>query len=163
MSDIQTILSGKVSKYLPWIERFFLAALVVGASLSLAGMPAEDIIFVSLSTLSVVYFLNAFRPPQDGGPDAAQEPMGFRDLLASSIIPKVLWISCSTSIIGILFTILRLEGHEQMLMIGGSSTIMGIFLLGFISIGGTKHLKELQPVLMRAVPIAIITVYIFLK
>lgn len=163
MSDIQTILYAKASKYLPWIERFFFAAGVVGAVLSLAGMPAADIIFVSLSSLSVVYFLNAFRPPQDGGPDATREPMGFRDLLASSIIPKVLWISCSTSIIGILFAILRLEGHDQMLMIGGSSTVMGIVLLAFISIGGTKPSKELRPVLMRAIPIALITAYIFFK
>lgn len=166
MTNIQTLLIGKVSKHLHWIEKFFLAVLLVGALLAVSGINATDIIFLSLSGLSVVYFLNAFRPPaEEQYPDGVQEPMGFGDLLSSLIIPKVLWISSSVATIGIVFFIAdpANQGYKQMLIIGGGSIMVALVLLLFISIGRAKHLKNLQPALMRSLPIGVLAAYIFLK
>ena len=66
--------------------------------------------------LSIVFFLNAFRAPDEQETaDTGQGPFGFSDLLGLVIIPKVLWISSSIPTIGILFSIIDTgnNGYKQ--------------------------------------------------
>lgn len=93
-------------KLLPYLERVFLATLIIGFALQLTGMAIPILKTVSLSGLGVIFFLSAYRPleiePVEG------EQMGFNELLGLSVVPKVLWISTSITTIGILFYSLEL-------------------------------------------------------
>lgn len=163
MAPAQTPFIERIAKYLPWMERVFLAAISLGAILVLLNFDAATLINLSLSGLAAVFFLNAFRPPEFETSD--EGPADFSALLALSIVPKVLWISASISIIGILSYLLHLrpEGYKQLALIGGSSLFLGIFIVGICSVTGVKHLERLFPVVTRAVPLLLMDMYLFVR
>ncbi|MEX2230995.1 MAG: hypothetical protein WD824_02450 [Cyclobacteriaceae bacterium] len=163
MAAAQTPFIERIAKYLPWMERVFLVAISLGAILVLLNFDASTLINLSLSGLALVFFLNAFRPPEIETTD--ESPADFSALLAMSIVPKVLWISASLSIIAILSYLLhfRAEGYRQLAMIGGSSLFLGIFIIGIFTVSGVKHLERLLPVVTRAVPLLLMDMYLFLK
>jgi len=94
--------------------------------------------------LAITFFLLAFRPvdvPHEN------EQMGFSDLLALMIIPKVLWISTAMSAFGIGFSFFATnEGYKNMLLIGGASIAFATLLLGIFTITGVKHIRVVAPI-----------------
>ena len=151
-----------IVRLLPWIEKLAVIMLMISAVMMLLSLPFTEFVMISLSTLAIVFFLNAQLLPPMERKDGA--PLGFNELLTFTILPKVLWISASVSTIGLLFQILGLSGFEQMLLIGGSSLSVALLLLLIqVIINGVGSLKLFQGVLMRVIPILVIAVYLLLK
>lgn len=160
MTAIQTTLIARIVKQLHWIEAFLLTLLGAGAVLTLLNIDASSILLVSLSGLSIVFFLRAYQPPASAENENT-EPSGFKTLLALVIIPKVIWISTSISTVAILFYLMKFErnSYEQMLLIGSSSLFISLLILGFLSMTELKDFKTLVPVLLRAFPVLILDIY----
>ena len=110
---------------------------------------------ISLSGLAGVYFLMAYRPPS---PLPGGQKKGFAQLFSETILPKVLWIGCAVGAVGIMFHLLQLEGARQMLMIHTASGGVGIGM--FLAFRQTGDTQTLTPVLYRAIPLLLISVYL---
>ena len=161
MEKTQTIPNHVFKKFLPWIERAAISLLIVAMIMALLKIPADEMIMVSMGTLSVVFFMNARSmtapEPKEG------EQSGFRELFGFVILPKILWLGASVSVIGILFFILELSGYAEMLMVGGSSLTIGtLILVILISTGSQNLLPVYKPVLVRVLPVMAVALYILL-
>jgi hypothetical protein len=127
---------------------------------------ALEMLMVAMSVLSSVLFLRAYQPPNV--PPALVEnesdrPKGFFDLLGSTIAPKVMWIGSSVTVVGILFSLLKLKGAMEMLSIGCvmlpiTAVLVGIFIVTRPAWAGT-----VMPPLYRAVPVWLVGVYLFMR
>jgi hypothetical protein len=144
---------------LPLAEKILLAGLGVGLALIYSGLDS-NVAFVSFNGLAVVYFLYAYKPPDIQREDDA--PLGFLQLLGLSILPKIMWISCSVSMVGIMFHLLALAGSYEMMLIGVSSIGIGLLLFTIITLTNVKGMKENVPMLYRAVPIFLAEMYLLL-
>jgi len=97
---------------------------------------APQIIMMSMTTLAIFYFLCSYLTPDIEG-------------RFGSIAWQVLNISCSVCVIGLMFSILKFEGADQMLLIGTTSlAISGIIIGGYAIFSG---LGKLGPLLLRIV------------
>ena len=113
---------SKLTKYFPVVEKIMLTAFAMGYLLKILHYPGEQLIVISLSALSAIYFLGAYAPPEAPEEGEAQEQQrGFGALLGGTIVPKVLGIGCAVSVISILFTIQHFNGFREMLLIGSTS------------------------------------------
>jgi hypothetical protein len=157
-----TSLITSLTKNLHWAERAFFILLLIGAVLAYSKIDA-GVLNISLGGLAVTFFLYAYKPLQIVRNEG--ELLGFSDLLATTILPKVLWISSAISTLGLLFYLLNLgnEGYKQMLLIGGSTIGIGLVLVAVFSAIGLKNIKIVSPVLLRAVPLLIFDFYILFK
>lgn len=155
----QTPVIVKVTKYLPLVEKALLAALVIGIILTITGLD-KTVTRVAFLGLGATFFLFAFRPIEI--PRKENEPFGFSELLAFTIVPKVLWISSAVSCIGIVFYLSAFgnEGYKQQLMIGAQSIGIGTLILAALLAKGVKHLNTITPVLLRAIPLLLVDLYI---
>jgi len=116
----------------------FLAGLVAVSLLAYHTHLRESpqMIMVSMTTLAIFYFLSSYLTPDIEGNFGA-------------IACRVLCISCSVCVIGLMFSILKFEGADQMILIGTTSlAISGVILAGYaISTG----VRKLGPLLLRIV------------
>jgi len=155
----------KIAKYFPIVEVIALAGFTTGfffKTLHYSG--GNDILLLSLSALSIIYFLTAYVPREAPKEDEAQssQPMGFAALLGRTILPKVLWIGSSVSVIGILFTLLHFNGFRDMLLIG-TSTLAIASVLGLVNtMSDEQGRKALGPMLLRAVPLILVCIYLLM-
>ena len=150
-----------ITQYLPRLERMLLMLLVLGIVMTFLTSVGSLIINIAIAGLALIFFLYAYKPlPVSTGED---EKASIRELLGWSIVPKVLWISCAVSAMGILFFLIRTGSLEyrNMVMIGGLSILVGLVVLGVLQVSGTKHLQVVTPILLRAVPLMIMDFYIF--
>lgn len=162
MTAIQTTLIVRLVKQLHWLEASLLTLLGVGLVLTLLQFETTSIITLSLSGLAIVFFLKAYQPPRHL-PNENKEAFNFKTLLALAIIPKVLWISTATSTLGILLWLLQLENiniYKQMLTMGAATAFVSLFILGYFSATGLKDLRALAPVLLRAIPVLLLSMYV---
>jgi hypothetical protein len=149
-------------KHLPLLEKILLTLLVIGAILTALNMDMT-LTKISLIGLAIIFFLMAYHPIDI--PRQENEQLGFSELLALSIVPKVMWIGSAVSSLAIAFYLIPLEnkGYKQMLLIGGSSIgICVVLMLVFLGMG-VKHLRIIIPVLLRAVPLFAVDLYILLS
>lgn len=154
-----------ILKHLPLLEKILICILLVGIILFLTDINAL-VLRVGLIGLAVIFFVSAYRPPEEIKERSEDEPMGFSELLALTIVPKVLWISSAISLLGIAFYFLGFEnkGYKQMLIIGMLPIGVCLILLSFFLISGVKHLKSITPILLiRAVPVLLAAFYFFFK
>lgn len=157
MAD-QPSFSGKLFQYLERLELILLAAFAGGLLTRYMGLSAsETIIMFSLSGLAGVYFLNAYKPPASQPPSEVKKD--FVALASQTILPKLLWISSSVCVIGLLFFLLQLEGHPQQLMVGALASAVGVVLYVILSLMGSKEAEALSPVLYRAIPLLLMALY----
>jgi hypothetical protein len=149
---------GHYDQHLHWIEKFCLVLLGLSALLTYLDFEVNSSLMIGLSGLAVVFFLYAQRPPVAENNDGS-----FADLLTCAILPKVLWISCSASTIGVMFFLLfgQNPAYKNMLFIGGGTIFIACWVLTFILINNRKYLLDVQPVLMRALPILLIDIYAY--
>ncbi len=147
-------------KLLPYLERVFLAALAIAFILQLAGSEIPILMTISLGGLGITFYLSTYRPLNIEQTEGEQ--MGFSELLGLSIVPKILWISLSVAITGILFYSLRLgnDAYLTMLQIGGITIIIASLTMLILKIIGTKHLDATLPVFFRALPTLLVIAYI---
>ncbi len=157
MAETTSPVKTLIFKSLPLAEKFFLAGVALGLVLYYS-VNESNIVFISLSALAAVYFLYAHVPPELVRDD--DKPHGFAELLANSIVPKVMWISASVSIIGLLFALLKLEGSPEMLLIAVSALGVGLLLFTIFFTIGVKGIQSNVRILFRVVPIFIIDLYL---
>ena len=151
-------LAIKLRKYFPVIEGISLAGFAAGYILKIMHYPGQEIIVISLSTLSVIYFLGAYMPPE-AKPGEEKPQLGLVALLGTTIVPKILGIGLSVSVIGILFMIQTWNGFREMLLIG-STSLAAASVVGLVSASGNERArKALGPLLLRAIPIMLLVTY----
>lgn len=154
----------QLQSYLHWGELAALILFVVFWALTYTGTDASQGIMIALSALAAIYFLKAYMPPKQDAPapDAKEEKRGFFELLSTTILPKVLWIACSVSVIGLLFYLLNLEGFKNMLMIGGMTLSIGLLLAVGAMVTGASTGSSNTTALLRVVPLLLIDLYLLL-
>ncbi len=156
-----TFFLATIVKHLPLAEKIFFLALVIGTVLTSMHVDSP-VRQVALVGLGITFFLLAYRPmeipPQEDG-----QIGGFTELLALSIVPKVLWMGCAVSALGLAFYLFGNKGYKQLLIIGGS-TIGGssVLLIVFLA-QGVKHLNIVTPILLRAIPLLLADFYILFR
>jgi hypothetical protein len=136
-----------------WLEMILIVILLTGAILNNA-----QLITIALGGLSFAFFLYAYKPLEVEQDE--NELFGFKDLLSLMILPKVIFIGCSISTVGLLFYYSEIAGHSIMLTIGNGVILISLLVLGILQISGSLHLKILRPVLLRALPILAINLYV---
>jgi hypothetical protein len=154
----QAPLIVRITKDLHMVEWALLLALLIGFILTILQI-TSSVLSVSLIGLAVTYFLYAYKPIEEIRIE--NEKGGFSDLLASAILPKVLWISSSVSVLGLLFYNLNLgnESYKKMFLIGGSTITIATVLLVVLLFMGKRGAKAVLPVLLRAIPLCAIDMY----
>lgn len=150
-----------VFRNLERLERIVLAALIIiGAARFLGFLSTASPITFGLITLGTVYYLFAFRPP---APLPEGRQLDFMGLLITTILPKVLWISCSVGAVGLAFYFNGMPGAQQMLLIQASTGLVGLIIWGIGNLQQTESLDRVTAPMTRAFPILLIAVYILLK
>jgi hypothetical protein len=152
----------KLKFYLARAEQALLGIALIGLVLKFANLPWTTVLTVALAGLAGVFFLSAYLPPDRSKLDD-HAPLGLRHLLAFTIAPKILGISCAVSAIGVLFFIEGLKGYLQMVMIGGIAIALGLLVLGYGFMTDTKNIRTMMPLVYRAIPLGLIDPYIFLQ
>lgn len=142
------------------LEITFLLVAVTGIILKQVGIQVNVLILIGLLGLAGVFFLNAYSRPQKK--EQQNGPMGFMELLASTILPKVIWIGMSVILIGILFYVMKMgqDSYLQMLYIGSLSTALAFVIMSISKATGLKDDNTVAPILLRAALLLIISVYI---
>ncbi len=165
MDEPRVSFMTKLSGILPTIEKILLGGAAVGLIMKYQGLPGDEILKISLSGLAGIYYLMGFmKPPQTEEAAATEEKKrGFLELLFSTIAPKVAWLSCSVSTIGVLFTLLNLAGSREMLMIGGSAAGLATLLIAVGLAQGNEKVKTISQVLYRLVPLLGISAYYLMQ
>jgi len=141
---------------LPLAEKIFMAGIGVGLVLLYLELDT-NLAFISLNGIAVVYFLYAYKPPES---KTENKPSGFVALMAFSTLPKVMWISCSISVTGIMFHLLALAGAPEMILIGLSAIGVGLFLFAIFFMTGVVDIKSNIPILSRMIPLLIVDLYL---
>ena len=163
MSEPRSSFGSKMYSFLPKVEKVLLGVAAIALILRYQGINADEILKISLAGLAGVFYLMGFmRPPKaetDNSAQTAEEKKGFTELLFATILPKIAWISCSISTIGILFALLLLAGSREMLTIGASASAMATILVAVGLAQGNEKVKAISDVLYRMVPLLGISVW----
>jgi hypothetical protein len=160
-SPTKTNTAPNNSRLVPLMEKVLLIALIIGVTLTTMNIDTT-VTKVSLLGLAVIFFLMAYRPidlPEE--PDAQY---GMPELLGLMIIPKVLWISSAISALGLALYVINLgnEGYRTILMVGGLTIAIATLLLIYFVVTGTRHISRVVPILFRALPLCLVSLYILL-
>ncbi len=157
-----------ITRFAPFIimaEKVLLAAVAVGVILLMAGIDDRFLIY-SLPVLGTVFFLRGYipLPVPENVPADSEDEHRFAQLLALSIVPKVLWIACAVSVAGLTFYLVQTpkESYRQMLLIGGLTIAIGAVMLTYFMATGMKHVRLVTGVLLRALPLAVADFYLLL-
>ncbi len=161
MQNSQQPIFLKILPFVPWAERVFIIAALIALALKATGNTSTTLLVISLGGLAATFFLSGFIPldiPYD-----ENEKLGFIDLLALTIMPKVAWIGIAISVLGILFHQLGLppDRYLQMFMIG-SSVLVGTVVILLIALAqGVKRLHYVVPIYYRVIPVLLVMAYLF--
>lgn len=160
MQNPQQPLLFKILPFVPWAERVFIVAALIALALKATGNPSTTLLVISLGGLAAGFFLSGFIPldiPYD-----ENIKLGFIDLLALTIVPKVMWIGSAISVLGILFHQLGLppDRYLQLFMIG-SSVLVGALVHLITLVQGVKRLHYVMPIYYRAIPVLLVMAYLF--
>jgi hypothetical protein len=117
---VHLIILQKLSDKKITIELCLAALTFAGIALKLSGVAGgEEIMMITMSTLSVYYFLSAYFTP-------------LTDQVFGQIATKVVGIASAVCVNGLLFGWLHMPGASEMLLIGVSSfALAGLLLLYF--------------------------------
>ena len=123
---------------------------------------SNELIIISLSVLSGIYFLGAYVPRMPLN-ETEKPQLGFAALLGGTIVPKILGIGLSITVIGVLFCIMHFNGFREMLLIG-STSLTGATVVGWLVTSSNERNREaLKPLLMRALVMMLIGYYLLNK
>lgn len=125
------------------IEIVIVLLVVLSVILKIAGTGGSDeALMISMTILAGFYFVSAFF-------------MVEMNSVLMVITLKVFSIASSVCIIGLLFTILKLSGAQQMLMIGVTS--MGLAAVGLVFQATRVWNNNYLPLLIRVVALGVIS------
>lgn len=141
-------------------ELIALAFLIGSLGAQFAGYTAAmSVIVFAFAALAGIYFLMAYRPLAYSPPSDAKP--GFKELLAYTILPKVMWIGAAVGAAG--FSILHTQpdndGYLRLLLISAAVTLLNALMVGVFVLQGTET-KHIIPGLYRAVPLALAAIYV---
>ena len=105
-----------------------------------------QVVMIAMTTLAIFYFISGYLTPDLEG------NLGL-------VIYRISYISCSVLVIGFLFTMLKYEGGEQMILIGGVSSAI-VFVVLLVN-GANTSGDKVRPYLIRIVAMG--TAYVILK
>lgn len=119
------------------------------------------LIYIGLSGLFGYYLLKIFK--QDNYALKEGDEFEFKDLIALSILPKVIWISFTILILGLAIMIFDFDnfGYLKILLVGSSSLIISTTLLTVFLLKGTKQSDIQLAAAIRGIPLSIIIVYLY--
>jgi hypothetical protein len=104
-------------------------------------------LMIGLLTLATTYFLSAYTVvPQASSPDKK----GFADLLPA-ILRKLLFIGLSVYWVAFLFTILHLNGANEMMIIGLGTIVICSVVSMVLILGNRERMTWLKDPLLRVV------------
>ena len=118
---------------------------VIFKILHLAG--ANEVLMIGMMTLSSTYFISGFimvPVPDDG------KPKTFVDLLPT-VLRKLMYISLAAYLVGFLFTILHLEGANELMIIGVGSLVICAAVSMILILGNRERMTLLKAPLIRSV------------
>lgn len=157
-----------LSRYLLWFELIatagFIASLAAVLFTKAETMDiARNIFMASAAILAATYFLNAFMPiplQREEG-----ELFGMKELVFFTILPKVLWISCTICMAGffILSQNQEHDAHLNLWFIGGFSLFGSLASLAFGMVTANKNTRSLAPISFRAIPLLALVAYFYLN
>jgi hypothetical protein len=150
-----------LAKNLAKAELLCLTLVAIGIVMHSRSM-TSTVLYVALAILAIILFLNTYAAPVQIEP-ADDEKLGLKELIALSVLPKVMWISCAVSVLGVLFYLIGSAGYKNLILIGGLSLGFSVLLFVFFRISGTRHLQIVTHVLMRAIPLLLIDAYLLLR
>jgi len=147
--------SGKLFSFLNILEKILLVLFIAGAALKFThNAGAAELLMISMTGIAAISFLSAYKPVE-----LEQDHPNNYLLL---VVVKVGYIGIAVCTIGLLFYLLKMNGHKEMLMIGSlsmaSTSIFGVFLMTQIE----KSAVVLRPVLLRGIPLAVAGAFILL-
>lgn len=145
----------KLYPYLQKAETVFVILLLISVFLANSGRNSLMLVILSLSGLSVIFFLNAFIEPP-----TAQFAGSHRYGKLLQIVPRAIWISCAAVLMGIIFDLLGFMGGVNLLAIGGGGILTGIIILAILYSRGVRSIGALTPILYRAVPAMLASGYL---
>jgi len=158
----QTPFIVRIAKLLPLAEKIFLVALSIGIAITYMSLNSS-VTEVSLIGLAIIFFLYAYTPFDI--PRPYDEHWGLSELLALTIVPKVMWIGSAISALGVAFYLINFgnDGYRRLSMLGGTTIAITIIMQTFFLITGVKHLKYVAPILLRSAPLFLADLYMFFK
>jgi hypothetical protein len=145
-------------KITKWTEILGIIVSLGGVSFKILHLPgANELLMVGMMTLSSTYFISGFImiPVPDNG-----KPKTFADLLPT-ILRKLMYIALAVYLIGFLFTILHLEGANEMLIIGVGSLIICTAVSMALILGNRERMALLKAPLIRSVAALLLLLLIF--
>jgi hypothetical protein len=153
---------ARFGKYFAQAEMTALTVLVAGVTLAYFGYGNAWQAFGFLA-LALVYFLQAFQIIALERPE--DEKLGFSHLFAFSITPKVFWINCSVSLIGILFYQLQFtaRSYQQMMLIGAVSLAISMLIFLPVVLTNSTNSGKLAPLFYRGVPLLALDLFFLLR
>jgi len=138
-----------LKRYIPYVQQAALALSVAGLVFYYMNYKgASELLMLGLSLLSGAYFLWAFLPmdtPPHADPDAY-----------AALIHKLIYISCSVLLIGVLFTLLHLEGHHEMMLIGGVALMTALAGAIILMIKKRENFVSLRDAFIRGISSALL-------
>ncbi|MBX2897468.1 MAG: hypothetical protein KF763_18645 [Cyclobacteriaceae bacterium] len=120
--------------------------------LNLSG--SADMLMIGLSTLAATFFLSAFAVVN---PASTSKHNGNALLLY-----KLMYLGASVVLIGALFYILKLEGYQQMLLVG-CVTLGGAIIVSAMLIGNPDNKSILKKPLIKTLPVFLLGLYFLYK
>lgn len=136
-------------QFVPYLQQ--IALILSAAGLAFHFMQyqnARQLLIVGLSLLSVAYFVWTFLPvdtPPHSKPD-----------VYTIFIHKMIYLSCSVLIVGVLYTYFNLVGHHEMLLIGGISLLVSLAGAIFLMIQKRENYVTLRDSLIRGFSTALL-------
>ncbi|MBL7834839.1 MAG: hypothetical protein JNK18_12845 [Cyclobacteriaceae bacterium] len=116
------------------LEIIFAALVVLAVAMKFSNIQrSEDALMLAMLVLASFYFLTAFIQRQEGN--------------VLIIVSQVFQIASSVSVIGLLFTIMRLPGAKEQLLIGLASMALSGVMMIFLAVTGRA--QKFLPVLIR--------------
>jgi hypothetical protein len=154
-----------LAKYLPIVEGISVTAFAVGYIIKIMHYAGgNELVILSLSVLSGIYFLGAYVPSAPTSEAGEQKPkLGYATLLGSTVVPKILGIGLSVTVIGVLFSIMHFNGFREMLLIGSTSLAAATVVGWFVTSSDEQARERLKPLLMRAVVLMAVGFYLLNK
>lgn len=148
---------SQIEPYVKRIERILFIALFLGVLVSYFGYTYLPIQF-SLAVLTIVFLIYAFIPANVAQDDPFSS--GFKELLAWSIFPKILWLSNSVATLGLTIWSLEgsLQGQLKALASGSLGILFGTIGISILFLTGTKQMN--LTILVRSIPILIFSYYV---
>lgn len=130
------------------LEIIFAALVVLAVAMKFSNIQrSEDALMLAMLVLASFYFLTAFIQRQEGN-------------VLLIIVSQVFQIASSVSVIGLLFTIMRLPGAKEQLLIGLASMALSGVIIIFLAVTGRA--QKFLPVLIRLIVLGGVSLNVWL-